>query len=368
MLLKNHRKSCLSAVLVMCFLYGCFSVCSAQEDSVIKIRVSYKIMLNPETGARPKDRTHTPITNETIEDAVREMNALFASYWRGYRLELVEIREVSFQQGAATNCSRWFKYDFAADKRRDEVSWDLEKTARKGTSYHWNKNALNIYINQGTSGGKWNKFETVIIGSKDAGSGWLHLHEISHYFGLLHTHGNLFAEFNSIGSQADFVIPGDDEIEDTIEDLPDWNRDKIAKHNYAKRYDRLTDTLRDKVDDVAENVMSYHFQKPIGADLTRMTEGQLDRFTSSADEYFSRRKIRDGSTLNAHPKDCDDSAGRHASSAALSQAVHAANTEGGDIILLSEGSYEGNITINKPLTLRATRKGPATIGIGEGGR
>jgi nitrous oxidase accessory protein NosD len=47
---------------------------------------------------------------------------------------------------------------------------------------------------------------------------------------------------------------------------------------------------------------------------------------------------------------------------AISSAVNAANADGGDIIILRPGNYNQTPTINKPLTLRATLDGFATIG------
>lgn len=111
--------------------------------------------------------------------------------------------------------------------------------------------------------------------------------------------------------------------------------------------------------------MSYHFLKPICAKLTRLTEGQLDRWTEGVDEYYSRKKVRDGRTIFVDLK-------RHKRSGSLgtstypfvsvNHAIGAANSDGGDIILLKPGAYDEPVTISKPLTLRATRKGQASIG------
>jgi hypothetical protein len=43
-------------------------------------------------------------------------------------------------------------------------------------------------------------------------------------------------------------------------------------------------------------------------------------------------------------------------------AVNSANPAGGDIILLRPGSYNEQLTLDTPLTLRATRDGSVTIG------
>jgi nitrous oxidase accessory protein NosD len=43
-------------------------------------------------------------------------------------------------------------------------------------------------------------------------------------------------------------------------------------------------------------------------------------------------------------------------------AVNASAAGGGDIVLVRPGNYNKEITINKPVTLRATRAGGATIG------
>lgn len=46
----------------------------------------------------------------------------------------------------------------------------------------------------------------------------------------------------------------------------------------------------------------------------------------------------------------------------LAQAVSAANNGGGDIIMIRPGSFDNSIRITKPVTLRATKPGPATVG------
>ncbi len=46
----------------------------------------------------------------------------------------------------------------------------------------------------------------------------------------------------------------------------------------------------------------------------------------------------------------------------ISDGVEWANNAGGDILLLRPGVYPENLTISKPLTIRATRVGPVFIG------
>ena len=116
------------------------------------------------------------------------------------------------------------------------------------------------------------------------------------------------------------------------------------------------------VDNVAENVMSGHYQAPISADLTRLTEGQLDRMTESLDIYNSRINVRDGRTWFVDSASEIDLGTPESPFKSIGPALQAADASGSDIILLRPGQYKASLTINSPVTLRATRQGPVTLG------
>lgn len=361
-MIKRNLKSCLTAFICLGGLF-CSSLAShAVEDSVIKIRLSYKIILNPSNGQRPRPiwvLSDKVVTDDKIRNAVEEMNKLVAPFWRGYRFELYEIVEIGYiGSHSTTDPSQWFHTDFVKNNRRGELKDAMEKAARSNpVLYAWRDNAINIYINQGTTGGLWRR-NSIVIGASNARSGFVHLHEICHYFNLRHTHG-----FCDNRDGENYKISGDDGVADTIADLPQWNKDGIAKYTFSMKYDELQGYQREMVDNVAENIMSKHYEEPIAAELTRLTEGQLDRWTEGMDEYVLRVKVRDGRTWVVDQKSGANVGTMRYPFASVNLAVEAANSNGGDIILLRPGQYAQAVTIQKPVTLRATRNGPASIGI-----
>ncbi|MCI0699004.1 hypothetical protein L0337_44255 [candidate division KSB1 bacterium] len=358
-------KLLIAFTFIIGFFFNASPANSVDEDGVIKIHLSYKIILNPKNLARPNPYSQPgeSVTDAMIEEAVAEMNALLASYWRGYRFEVDEILEIGALGGFAPDPGHWFDVDFVeVDKKHELINEMITTLINHPQPYAWRENAINIYINQATSGAKWRikKFKDVIVmGADSVSAGWLLLHEIGHYFDLRHTHGDLgIALPNQILGQK---IPGDDKVDDTINDLANWDRDDIAAYNFTGKYDQLQPRQKKQVDDVAENIMSYHFLKPIKAIPKCLTEGQLDRWADTTLDFY-RQQVRDGRTWFVDRQ----TPGHEGTSTypfdSVNLAIAAANSNGGDIILLRPGAFNEAVTISKPVTIRATRKGPASIG------
>ena len=110
--MNNLKLSKVAFILTISFLIKVSSLYSAQEDSIIKIRLSYKIILNPDNGAAPQTHYLMYLTDEVIENIVDEMNELFASYWRGYRFELCEIKKIGGIASYFPDPGYWFNIDF----------------------------------------------------------------------------------------------------------------------------------------------------------------------------------------------------------------------------------------------------------------
>lgn len=345
--------------LVSGFLLGLFLVMpvTGKEDSVINIRLSYKIILNPKNLDRPVNSDHETVTDSMIADAVDQMNEILESTWRGYRVQLAEVVEIGGLGSDAGNPSRWFAEDFIGDFDANSMKEKMVQEAMAAPDvYAWRKNAINLYVNQGTGGGKWWRWrdsDLIVLGPTYADAGWFHLHEIGHYFNLYHTHG--------VGCDSRSIKPGDDDVADTILDLPWWDLDEIARCNFERGYYQLTAEEQEQVDNVAENVMSYHNNRPVSAQLTRFTEGQLDRWTDAA-AYSIRDQVMDGRTYVVDQQ----SIGGHGTSdnpfPNLGQAVEVASSAEGNIILARPGTFTGPLHITTPMTLRASRAGAVTIG------
>jgi hypothetical protein len=349
--------------VIAALLFTASPAFSNEEDGLIKIRLSYKIIINPKNCARPNPTAQVGeiVTDEMIAKAVEEMNALLAATWRGYRFELKEIKEIGSRGDAAPKPGHWFDVDFIEEDKQNKLMNEMEAAIKANpTQYAWREDAINIYLNQNTSGAKWKCKDLIIVGARSASMGWVQLHEIGHYFGLRHTHGDL-GVVQPGQSGAGYTTPGDDKVEDTIQDLPCWNRDGIAKHNFSAKYEQLEAAQKALVDDVAENLMSYHFLKPMKADLRRLTEGQMDRWADTAEDFY-RKPVRDGRTWFVDRQTPGNEGTSTYPCDSVKLAAAAANDKGGDIIVLRPGEYHETLTISKPVTLRATRKGPATIG------
>jgi hypothetical protein len=141
---------------------------------------------------------------------------------------------------------------------------------------------------------------------------------------------------------------------DTLPEGDCWTRDQIAA--------RWPTATTDRVDDTFFNVMSYHNAATKDTDENRMTELQLDRHADTANS--TRAAFVSGRTRFVSATGNDNNTGLVSTAPKLHvlAAVNSANPAGGDIILLRPGSYNEQLTLDRPVTLRATRVGPATIG------
>lgn len=332
----------------------------SRTQGVITIRLSYKVVLNPADGSRPPG-----VTNAGIDTAISAMNALYDTYFRGYRLQRVDPITQVGGQGDTTGPSQWYNTNFFADDGEDMKN-QMEDAARSDSRYAWNDNAINIYITNGFSGGLCSfpgDHIIIIGGSVAANSGPVQLHEIGHYFNLCHTQGCPCGCCNPMGSGECDTTPGDDDIDDTLPDLACWNRDNIANWTYGTNYASLSPSQQNRVDNVFLNVMSYHGSAcGQNANTIRMTELQLDEWADTAND--DRENARSGRTIFV----AADGGGIFANGSSTSpfgtveDAVDEANSGGGDIVLLRPGTYNETLTISKPVTLRATRVGPVAIG------
>lgn len=330
-----------------------------RAQGVITVRLSYKVVLNPADGNRPLKGDGTQMTDNDIDTAVTAMNNLSAAYFRGFRFKRVDAVTNVGGKNDTTGPSQYFGINFLTDPKSSQLKDQMEDAALSNTAYAWNSAAINIYINQGTGGGKCS-FPTdgksiIVVGVVSSSAGTTQLHEIGHYFSLCHTHG-----CNS-GS-------GDDGVADTLTDSPFWTQDQIAGNNFSGRnYSQISAGEQQQVDNVMLNLMSYHGTTggsavPAGtAAMSRLTELQLDRWTDVA--RAERRQVCDGAALfvgaNAGPY---DGSSLYPIPTVERGAAQAALISGQRILMLRSGSYNERLTISTPMTLRATRTGPAIIG------
>ena len=372
-----RARALLAGMVVMAALSA--AAAPAPALPVIDVHFSVKIIKNPVTGARPPIDDANPsllLTDAHLQTMFTVANdSLLAVYWRGYRFVLDEIVEVgSVCSGcSSTNPSYWYSVTFADGTTPTMLT--METTAMANPAFVWRANAVNVYVNQGKGDGAVSSFpppdprsnHIVIVGSRAFEPDYvpnfapsIFVHELGHYFSLPHPNGTLVD-----CCDPNTCITDGDLIADTLPDGPCFTRDQLSQFNYGLPFASLGAANRTNILNIFWNNMSYlheHDGQSYGQTfMYRLTEGQLDRVADVANDV--RAAVRSGRTWFVSPS--GNFFGTGASTNALlypSQGVGAANAAGGDIVLLRPGTYPQNLTITKPVTLRASHAGTAVIG------
>src|SRR5438067_10715535 len=113
----------------------------AHADSVVKIRLSVKVILNAGDGTRPFG-----VTDAGIDGAIATANDLLSTYWRGYRFERVDpITNIGgINNYTRPNPSYYFVLDFQSNPSNAQ---DMNDDAHAHHAlYAWNSSAINIFI------------------------------------------------------------------------------------------------------------------------------------------------------------------------------------------------------------------------------
>ena len=141
------------------------------------VRVSVKVILNA-SGQRP---TGLYSTDAGIRQSIAEANQTLTNLGEEWRLELREIQPL---RGA----SEYFGMDCGA---KDQMEQDAERNPQ---AWAWRNDAINIYVTPlaGGCGGvcsfpHWDEDIVVISAAPSGMHGSIWIHELGHYFGLLHT-------------------------------------------------------------------------------------------------------------------------------------------------------------------------------------
>ena len=112
---------------------------------------------------------------------------------------------------------------------------------------------------------------------------------------------------------------------------------------------------------VLYNIMSYH------QNSTRLTELQLDRWADAMDNYPTRKLVRSGDSWFVRPDELNGNGDADSPFNSIAIGVTNSNTAGGDIIYFFPGNHPLpdmiHFTIEKPVTLRAMRRGVVVIGL-----
>jgi len=264
---------------------------------------------------------------------------------RGYQYQLTEIQDVSGWSG-------FFSISARDQSNKEDLEAVATSNATTRAQFFYRSDAINIYINNSSSG--YCSFPgggTIIFAGSQAYDTLL-IHEMGHYMSLAHTHnGEQFRDSdNSSCSAANcscaILIPGTtDGFADTLPDVDCWTRPQMVAANPGATATQIDNTFL--------NIMSYHLPQD------RFTSDQFDAWTDGANS--PRFSVLTGRTRFVATTG-NDTTGVGSSGSrfrTLVKGVTVANA--GDIVLLRAGSYNETTTITKAVTLRATR-GTAVIG------
>jgi hypothetical protein len=359
----------------------CLLLLAAPARADIVIRLSVKAVLDPATGMRQPE-----VSELIFSNTVAGMNALLASFGRGYRYEWVgnALIDVGGRGQTNTGPSQYYNVDFQDDPNGETLRQQFESNAiAHPLIYGWDSRAANIYIlRMGTNGSSSSSFPpnalTTVLGNPPPGRGYSKIytviHELGHHFNLKHTHqgqGYLNSDLSACADQncgcARLIGGNDDLIADTIADHVCWNsRDAIAQGNYGMNYADLTNLRKAAVDRVWLNIMSYHEDDQGTNEVNVFTSDQLDRWTDSANndrpaEVSGRTWFVDRNNGCLAPIGSSACVGNFGGPYPT-VAGGIASARAGDIVLIRPGHYNEPMTLNKAITLRATR-GDALLGI-----
>ena len=171
-------------------LLAAFLLGTGAASADITIRLDVKAVLNPATGARQPG-----VNDAAFANCVAEMNAMLASFGRGYRLSWNgnALQNVGGLNQFNTGPSQYYDVDFVNDDNGDVLKDQFEANAiASPNTYGWDASAVNIYVVR-FGGANWNVCSfpgsqiILVNGVRGYTNSSTVLHEIGHYFNLSHT-------------------------------------------------------------------------------------------------------------------------------------------------------------------------------------
>lgn len=328
-------------------------------------RVSVKIFVD-DSGNRPG----SPITAADIQAQFDFANTNAYFIGRGLKLEKSEVLDIAVPVSAS---KEWFSVDLMAANNITV----LEGEAKADPAYQWRDDMINLYINQGTASGaalRPGDGDIIVFkATKVETTPWVFIHEIGHHMSLKHTHfSEQFQNRNGSdctnGCSCAVLVPGDDDIADTLLDTDCWSsKNQIAQGNFNKDWSELSSTDQARVDNTFFNIMCYRDDRSIFTTLqldAMCDTSNVERDAVSHNNLVFVDALSPGVLANGLSKvqviggPIPVIGGPYAQ---LKNGIDAAF--GGDVLLLRPGSYTEERVIRKAITLRAVRRDVLTPGI-----
>lgn len=315
----------------------------------IEVRLSVKFILHP-NGTRPS-AADGPISISNVVDFIAEVdhgNRALAFAARGFKLRAVEFLDIHPSAPSGQPADYWFNLA-ARDERQTIETAALADT----TTWRWHAGAINIYINNSSSGSCSfiGNGSSISMGATIFTQGTI-VHEIGHFFNLSHTHAG---DPPCPGAPPYFVANGDNLVETINDHACLTDRDWLSQSNFNGRvFANLTPAEQAQVNSSWLNVMSYHVEE-------RFLPDQMDRWTTNANN--ARLFACLGRTWFVAPFGSDANPGVHPSQPFVT-IPRAQQSLGGvnDVILMRAGIYAAPLgnRLATPATFCATR-GSVTI-------
>jgi hypothetical protein len=321
---------------------------AARADITVRLSVKFIHNLDPaNTGPGGNIGTAAGFAAE-----VDYANQVLDATGTGFRVSVLEYLDIRPQPPAGQSSGYWF----TLPARENKLAMETGALADKAT-WRWNTGAINIYVNNTTSGqcSFVGSGSTITLGGT-VSKGTV-LHEIGHIFNLRHTHTG---DYDTTPNPADGVftsahLADGDLLPETSSDNANIStRNQLSQALFSIGYASGTDAERRRVDSAFENVMSYHEENTL-------LPVQMDLWASNANG--GRLEFCNGRTWFTANGGNDSASGDNANAPFESITKSLGSlVSPNDVVLMRGGNYSAppGGTITAACTLRATR-GPVTV-------
>jgi len=309
----------------------------------ITVRISVKFILDSNSN-RPAwtmgAGTFDVSTGAAFDAEITHANQVLRNTGRGFRLLVDEYIDIQPPAPAGQNPDYWFNLDARANRSTFETAALADQTA-----WRWNTAAINIYVNNSSSGqcSFVGGGSSISLGATIFSRGTV-VHEVGHFFDLRHTHAG---DPDCRTTPGPYMPADGDGLAATV---PDHN----CLTTRAALLAALPLAQQAAVDTSWLNVMSYHQED-------QLLDEQMDIWTKHANG--ARLFACNGRTWFVGTSGSDQNSGAEASTpfASVSRSLSAVSSPN-DVILLKSATYAAPATgrIGTACTLRATL-GPATL-------